>query len=460
MRHSRIFSVARGLVERFPPHNCVPAEVSLLWIRSAATHGTAKDAVKEGHMRAPPFPKRWTVVRIPTWLKDCFNDFLASLAPHGFKSETMRAYAHRLCYFGEFVERRGVRDPTQLAGQIESFVRPISPAKKQKQWRSFLTRFAHFAVPPPIAPVEPPSETLDPQVQLVAEYSGFLRDHRGLQPRTIQRIRRTCVELLAFLTDGDCLDLAAVRLERIHQFLVADAKRYSRQGLRSRCGAIRGFLAYLHRRRILTVDLSLAVIAPRVYKHEQCPRFLTRAEVEAVLAAIDRDTPSGKRSYAMLLLLATYGLRGIEVQSLRLDDIDWRNDRFRIAHRKAGNSTDYPLTAVVGEAILDYLKGGRPTSTCRHVFLTAIAPIKPLTRPGPIAYQVRKYLTRVGITVEHPGTHSFRYSCAQRLLESGTPLKAIGDFLGHSHPDSTQRYIKIAIDQLREVAMGNEEDIL
>ena len=143
------------------------------------------------------------------------------------------------------------------------------------------------------------------------------------------------------------------------------------------------------------------------------------------------------------------------MRSLRLDDIDWRSDCIRIANRKAGNCTDYPLSASVGEAILDYLRGGRPVSACREVFLMAIAPIKPLTRPEPIAYQVRKYLTRAGITIEHPGTHSFRYSCAQRLLEEGTPLKTIGDYLGHTHPDSTQeRYLKIAIDQLRRGRPG------
>ncbi len=262
------------------------------------------------------------------------------------------------------------------------------------------------------------------------------------------------------MAEARLLNLTTVQPDCIHRFIVAEAKRYSRQGLRARCGAIRGLLAHLYRRGVLATDLSAAVIVPRVYKHEQCPRFLTRAEVDAVLAVIDRCTPSGKRSYAMLLLLATYGLRGNEVRLLRLDDIDWRNDRIRIANRKAGNSTDYPLNAAVGEAILAYLKDGRPVSTCREVFLTAIAPIKPLTQPEPIAYQVRKYLAQAGITVERPGTHSFRYSCAQRLLESGTPLKTIGDYLGHTHPDSTQLYVKIAVDQLREVALGDAEEAL
>ena len=230
--------------------------------------------------------------------------------------------------------------------------------------------------------------------------------------------------------------------------------------MRHQCGVLRRFLVRLHCRGILTEDLSLAVLTPRVYKHEQCPRYLTRTQVEAVLAAIDRRTSRGKRSYAMLLMLATYGLRGIEVRSLRLDDIDWRNDRVRIANRKAGNSTTYPLTAAVGEAILDYLKGGRPASDHREVFLTVIAPIRPMTSPSPLSYQVQRHMARARVTVERAGSHSFRYSCAQRLFESGTPLKTIGDYLGHSHPDSTQRYTKIAIDQLREVALADVEDML
>jgi site-specific recombinase XerD len=394
-----------------------------------------------------------------TWLRNRITEFLAGLAEQGFKIETMRAYARVLRCFGVFVERHGVREPAQLVYHVEPFVQPLSPVKKQKLWRYFLTQFAHFAVPRPV-PTRPPLDSLDPQARLVEEYTTFLRDHVGLHLRTIQCIRQASVALLTFLAGAGRVDLAKVQPDSIHQFIVAEAKRYSRQGLRARCGAIRGFLAHLHRRGVLATDLSGAVVAPRVYKHEQCPRFLTCPQVDAVLAAIDRRTPSGKRSYAMLLLLATYGLRGNEVRLLRLDDIDWRNDRIRIANRKAGNSTDYPLTPSVGEAILDYLQNGRPTRTCREVFLTAIAPIKPLTRPGPIAHQVRKYLAQAGITVERPGTHLFRYSCAQRLLESGTPLKTIGDYLGHSHPDSTQRYVKIAIDQLREVALGDVEDAL
>ena len=193
-----------------------------------------------------------------------------------------------------------------------------------------------------------PAERLDPQAQLVEEYGAFLREHRGLKPKTIATARFTCTAFLAFIAGDGCPDLAPLRPESIHRFIVAQGKRYSRSGLRSQCCTIRGFLAHLYRHRALGSDLSRAVIVPREYKHERCPRFLTRIEVEAVLAAIDRTTPGGRRSYAMLMLLANYGLRGGEVRSLRLDDIDWRGERIRVANRKAGNSTDYPLAATIG----------------------------------------------------------------------------------------------------------------
>ena len=118
--------------------------------------------------------------------------------------------------------------------------------------------------------------------------------------------------------------------------------------------------------------------APRVYQHDQCPRFLTRPQIDAVLAVIDRTTPVGRRDYAMMLLLTVYGLRGVEVAHLRLDDIDWRNKQLHIRGRKSGNSTTYPLATSVDDAIVDYLRNGRPASSHREVFLSVIAPFRPL----------------------------------------------------------------------------------
>ncbi len=223
---------------------------------------------------------------------------------------------------------------------------------------------------------------------------------------------------------------------------------------------LRDFLAYLYRHGVLAVDLAASVVSPRVYQHEQCPRFLTRGEIEAVLAVIDRQTPVGRRDFAMVLLLASYGLRGIEVSRLRLDDIGWRSQLLHVRQRKAENNVTYPLSVTVGEAILAYLQNGRPTSSHREVFLTTTAPFTPLASSASLATRVRYYLTLAGIRVAKPGMHSFRYACAQRLFEQGLPLKSIGDYLGHRDPGTTKRYTMIAFDQLREVATGDGEDLL
>ncbi|MCY2928034.1 MAG: site-specific integrase [Planctomycetota bacterium] len=228
----------------------------------------------------------------------------------------------------------------------------------------------------------------------------------------------------------------------------------------SRCYILRGFLRFLYRRGAATRDLSPLVLVPVRFRLEECPRFLGPDSLRKVLAEIDRYTSHGRRTYAMVLLLAVYGLRGIEVIRLRLDDIDWEEATLTIKSRKAGNSTTYPLAASVGTAILAYLQDGRPNSSDRHVFLSTKAPFRPLVYTYALGYQVRKYIRRAGVTTVRPGTHTFRYSCAQRLLDAGTPLKWISDYLGHRATDSTRQYLKIDIDQLREVALGDGEDVL
>jgi integrase len=162
----------------------------------------------------------------------------------------------------------------------------------------------------------------------------------------------------------------------------------------------------------------------------------------------------------MILLLAVYGLRGIEARRLRLDDIDWRHQKLHIRNRKAGNQTSYPLSTSVGRAILNYLQHGRPQSKHREVFLTLTPIPRPIASSATLCHHVQCYLTKAGIKVARPGAHLFRYSCAQQLLNAGTPTKVISDFLGHQVPESTMRYTKIDINQLREVASGDGEDIL
>lgn len=178
-----------------------------------------------------------------------------------------------------------------------------------------------------------------------------------------------------------------------------------------------------------------------------------------MLEAVDRRTETGKRDYAILLLLVTYGLRAQEVATLRLDDIDWARERLLVSERKAGHCTAYPLSTVVGEALLDYLKNARPETAERHIFFRIMAPRLPLNSNA-VGARATHYLRKAGIRVRRPGSHTLRHTCVQRLIDAEFPLKTIGDYVGHRSPSSTEIYSKVAVESLREVALGDGEALL
>jgi site-specific recombinase XerD len=394
-------------------------------------------------------------------LQEYVTRYLDHLTEQQYPPKTMRKYADYLLCFAQFVQQRRGIEVSQLSESVEPFLTDLaSRLSSARKVRHILTRFLTYLQQTGVIVITEPAGSRNPDVELLDDYCTFLRTQRALKDRTIRRIRATCCVLMAFLAAEDKVPLDSLQPEVIHRFLVSRGRKWCRSSLRTHCSSLRGYLAYLHRCGAVGLDLSGAVIAPRVYQHDQCPRFLTRPQIDAVLAVIDRKTPVGRRDYAMLMLLTAYGLRGMELARLRLDDIDWRNKKLHIRGRKSGNNTTYPLAQSVDDAIVDYLRHGRPTSSQREVFLSVIAPFRPLLNGAALSSHIVTYLQQVGITVNRPGTHIFRYSCAQRLFEEGMSLKLIGDYLGHADLHSTQRYMKIALDQLREVALGDAEDLL
>jgi site-specific recombinase XerD len=161
----------------------------------------------------------------------------------------------------------------------------------------------------------------------------------------------------------------------------------------------------------------------------------------------------------MLVLLAVYGLRAREVAGLTLNDIDWRGATLHVRGRKAGHSTAYPLSARVGEAVLNYIQHGRPATADRRVFMIARAPRRPVTGKV-VADRANHYLNTAGVVAPRLGSHTLRHSVAQRLVDADFSLKVIGDYLGHRCPSSTRIYSKVAVESLRELALGDGEQIL
>jgi site-specific recombinase XerD len=219
---------------------------------------------------------------------------------------------------------------------------------------------------------------------------------------------------------------------------------------------LRVFLRYLRRERIIARDLSRGIEPPQVYRLADLPRSIGWDEVRRMLEAVDRRTPVGRRDYAILLLLITYGLRAREVAHLTLDDLDWKRERLHVRERKADHVAVYPLSPVVGEAILAYLQHGRPKIAARHLFFRHLAPHRPLTFEA-VSSRASHYLHKAGVPVRRAGSHTLRHACVQRLVDAGFPLKTIGDYVGHRSASSTEIYAKVAIETLRDVALGDGE---
>jgi integrase/recombinase XerD len=230
---------------------------------------------------------------------------------------------------------------------------------------------------------------------------------------------------------------------------------------------LRAFLRFAGSRGEAPIGLDTQIDTPRVYREEQLPRALSWEIVQALLRAIDRTTPGGLRDYAIFLLISTYGLRASEIVSLTLDDVEWRARRLRIRQRKTAGVLWLPLTDEVATALLDYLRQGRPQLAVRRyrrgfqtdppkyreVFLRCHTPAGVLKSTA-VTEAFQAWSRRSELEIPFQGVHCLRHSYALHLLRSGLSLKTIGDLLGHRSSESTCVYLRLATDDLREVALS------
>jgi site-specific recombinase XerD len=292
-----------------------------------------------------------------------------------------------------------------------------------------------------------------PREQMVAAYRAGLKRVRGLADSTLAHHGATAAEFLTFLDfDGDAAILRHLGPQQIEGFLRAVGTRIGRASLQHTVAHLRSFLRFLASRGDIVRGLDSSIDTPRVYRGERLPRALPWETVQAFLAAIDRATPMGRRDYAMFLLVATYGLRTSEVAALRLDDIEWRASRLRVPRPKTQTPLCLPLTQEVGAALLDYLQHARPDLPCREVFLRVRAPAGPLA-PTAVTEAFQAWTRRGGLAIPYQGPHCLRHSLAVHLLRQGTPLKAIGDLLGHRGAESTCVYLRLHVEDLRDAGL-------
>ena len=283
-------------------------------------------------------------------------------------------------------------------------------------------------------------------------FARYLCDVRGLVISTVavHTSRLRCfLEFLRFDQNPDCL--RRLQIHHIEAFLHRCAQTNNRYSMQHVVATIRTFLQREHALGILPRTLHLQIDTPRVYRLERLPRAIPWNQVEALLRSIERSEPHGMRDFTLLYLAAAYGLRSSELVRLTLDDVDWRGRTLLIAERKNRHAIQLPLTDEAANILINYLRKARPQSSHRQLFLRMRAPGGPLN-PTAVHDVLEHRIKRSGLELPQCGSHVLRHSFALNLLRQGIGMKTIGDALGHRDIESTFVYLRLDLDDLREVA--------
>ncbi len=288
----------------------------------------------------------------------------------------------------------------------------------------------------------------------LAAYTHYLETVCGASASTIQQKSQTASEFLAYIKiDKHPGRLKTLTFKELEAFIKLISDRFTRASLRCIATRLRCFLRFLAVQDEVPQGLDCQIDTPRVYREEHLPSTLPWETVQAFLDSIDQSSLVGLRDFTMFFLMAVYGLRTSDVIALTLDNIHWRAGKIAISQKKTGSVLELPLTDAVGTALHRYLKKTAPPLPFRHLFLRMRPPIGTL-KTAAVSTRFQFWARRSGIEIPDKGScHRIRHSYAVFLLRKNTPIKAISDILGHRTLESTWTYLRLAIEDLRDVAL-------
>jgi site-specific recombinase XerD len=378
--------------------------------------------------------------------------FATLLMEDGYAKNTMQSKLWLLADFGEWLGRSGLTITNFDEGLINTFInRRQREGRLQrgnlKTLRQFLDHLRRCDVVPSRKPIREES----PLADILNRYEKHLRSERGLTTSTVINyqpvIRKFLVERFG---DGPFL-FREVKASDISAFILRHAHTMSPKRAQGMTTAFRSFFRFLFGNGELQADLATSVPTVADWRLSTVPKYLSPEDVDRVLGAYDRETSTGRRNYAILLLLARLGLRAGEVVGLKLDDIDWRGGEI-IVRGKGLFHDRLPLPPDVGEALASYLRVDRPACQTRRVFICMRAPRRGFAGPSTLTTIVRRALDRADLHPAFKGAHLFRHSLATSMLRSGATMSEIGEVLRHRIPNTTEIYAKVDFDGLRSLA--------
>lgn len=241
----------------------------------------------------------------------------------------------------------------------------------------------------------------------------------------------------------------------INQFILT-LTQYSKSTIKNCLGGLRAFFRYLYMENCIGKNLGDSIIPLKVKSQTRIPSVWQHDEVLKLLSVIDRGNPTGKRDYAMLLIVARLGIRIGDLCNLKFSNIDWSNQRIDFVQGKTQHRISLPLLKDVGWALIDYIQNGRPKIDTPYIFVTHVAPFKEFDQGNRHSRMVRKYMNLAHLTSVNThkcGMHSLRHTLASTMVENREKFSNISATLGHRSEDSTAIYLKTGVELLRDCAL-------
>jgi site-specific recombinase XerD len=289
-------------------------------------------------------------------------------------------------------------------------------------------------------------------------FNGFIEYSRSIKRcnSTILRYKERINTLFEDLLQSN-LDISDISASYMIQYLARLCKTHKEVDRNNIIMTIRVFLRYACDNQLLQNNKKeywMSIFKPKYIRQPKIPSVYSKEEVERLIKTVDRGNPQGKRDYAMILLAARYGLRVSDIVGLRFCNINWSNNSIVLLQHKTNKKIKLPLSEEVGNAIIEYLKFGRPDINEPYVFITAIAPYGKLSCAG-MNRTITNYMRVADISYEERkhGPHALRHSLASNLLNSNEPIPVISEILGHSSSESTMYYLRINFTQLQKCAL-------
>lgn len=401
------------------------------------------------------YKNKRTLMRMREGPLGAYVDALAQqLSDEGYARASARYALQLLADLGRWLGRRRMTASQLTPECLQRYMeyRSRHHSHRHSGDAAILRRLSNLLLAKGVVAPSMPGE-LTPAQRLEEEFWRYLLQERRLATATVHLYLPVASRFLAeCFADGE-LRLDGLRAADVVRFVQREAARLNHpKRAKLMTTALRSFLQYARYCGLISADLQLSVPTVANWSMASLPRALSSDEVRRLLNHCERHTATGRRNWAILLLLARLGLRAGEVVGLTLDDIDW--ERGELCIRANGGRADLlPIPQDVGDALADYLRCSRPACACRHVFVRLRAPHRRLASSVAICSMVRRALERAGLNPAHKGAHLLRHSVATQMLRQGASLAEIGVILRHRSPQTTMTYAKVDLDLLRPLAM-------